>query len=275
MMFRFKYIPLIALFILFFLSACSITPSRALSRQADAMSAQRVDLQQPLPQVLLLKGMQQEKRYPLVHVYLGGDGLPWINSGSLISSDPSIVDDLVLELLADDLQPSIFMGRPCYYQNVLKHPCSARLWTSDRYGADVVQQMSLQLQRLALKYQIDSFILIGYSGGASLAMLIAQHVDSVRAVVGIAGNVDTDAWVQYHNYSPLLGSLNPAEIRLRPIPYWLLVGTEDSNVPPITYAKLQGNSAVDIIVIDGFDHRCCWRKLWPQKLEQIQQVALP
>ena len=53
--------------------------------------------------------------------------------------------------------------------------------------------------------------MIGYSGGGTLAQLVAEKFTQTRAVVTLAGNLDLAAWVQLHDYTPLGGSLNPAE----------------------------------------------------------------
>ncbi len=109
-------------------------------------------------------------------------------------------------------------------------------------------------------------VLIGYSGGGVLAMLVADRVARVDVVVTIAANLDIDAWTTLHDYSPLTASIDPAKM-----PGWRhglrqvhLVGEQDENVPPQLVRGFAAN-VPDALVQEfpGFDHRCCWIDVWP------------
>ena len=103
-------------------------------------------------------------------------------------------------------------------------------------------------------------------------MLIAQGLPETRAVVTLAGNLDVDAWVEYHHHTPLFGSLDPAkEAELNPAIYQLhLQASNDEVVPPRLAKKWlaqQTNSST--CLYPNFDHRCCWGNIWPKVLAQI------
>ena len=75
-------------------------------------------------------------------------------------------------------------------------------------------------------------VLIGYSGGGTIAWLMAARIPETTRVVTIAANLDIDEWTRIHDYSRLAGSLNPALApALTPaIEQLHFVGGRDTNV---------------------------------------------
>jgi pimeloyl-ACP methyl ester carboxylesterase len=125
---------------------------------------------------------------------------------------------------------------------------------------------------VAAQPQIREVVLIGYSGGGTVAWLMSTHVTSVTAVVTIAANLDVRAWTELHGYSPLVGSLDPAGSDRLPsrIRQWHLVGGNDRNVPPaIVAAVVARQPRAQFVEVPGFDHVCCWIERWPELLTQM------
>ena len=109
-------------------------------------------------------------------------------------------------------------------------------------------------------------VLIGYSGGGTLAWLMAARIPETTRVVTIAANLDIDEWTRIHGYSPLAGSLNPALApALTPaIEQLHYVGGRDTNVPPSVAGSFASrHPEARVIEIAEFDHRCCWIERWP------------
>ncbi len=76
-------------------------------------------------------------------------------------------------------------------------------------------------------------VLVGYSGGGALALLIADRAPAVRAVVTLAANLDLDAWTAHHRYQPLTESLDPLNTRAMPSGCEIhIAAARDSVVPP-------------------------------------------
>jgi len=215
----------------------------------------------------------QADKAALLHVYLEGDGLPW-RTRYQISWDPTPRDPLALRLMKKDPAPSVYLGRPCYDGQATSTACGAYMWTDGRYGPEVVSSMRAALAHLLARREYAGVVLIGYSGGGTLAMLLAERVPQTRAVITVAGNLDPARWARLHRYSPLRGSLNPADeppldTEIRQVHY---VGSRDRNVPPSfvrAVAREQPNAAV--VVIPRFDHRCCWEAAWPSILESFDE----
>lgn len=207
----------------------------------------------------------------VLHVYLEGDGTPWRHR-TIIMPDPTPRRPLMLGLMALDDSASVYVGRPCYNGTYAEPGCDNRLWTSDRYSERVVASMAAVVRGRAARLGARHVRLFGHSGGAALALLIAERVPAVDAVVTVAGNLDTDAWTTHHGYSPLHGSLNPA--RRPPLPHavrqWHLLGGADAVIPPMLVTRyLQGRPDAVAMSLSGYGHGCCWRAVWPDVLRAV------
>lgn len=208
-------------------------------------------------------------------VYIEHDGTPWIDA-IRVSDDPTPRTPFALELMARDTGPRLFLGRPCYFDTGRDAGCSGLMWTHRRYAPEVVQSMATALRTFLAQHPHRHVALIGYSGGGTLAWLVASHVPETSVVVTIAANLDTDAWTTLHDYSPMRGSLDPA--REPPLPasiaHVAYVGGRDANVPPaIARSFATRHPETTIVEIAEFDHRCCWIARWPQILQRATIAA--
>ncbi len=205
-----------------------------------------------------------------VHVYLDGDGMPW-QQHRWITEDPTARNPVILSLMAQDLSPAVLLGRPCYYGLNSDQLCHNRFWTSHRYSSEIVSSMVKALTNWLEKQDFNKVILIGYSGGGALAMLMAPKINRLDMVVTIASNLDIDAWTQFHDYSTLSGSLNPSEFAVSDkIKLIHLVGGQDLVVPASIIRKIaRNNNHSTFIEFPRFEHSCCWDKQWPHILEII------
>jgi len=208
---------------------------------------------------------------PRLHVYLGSDGTPW-ERGVRVAADPTPRDPLALALLARDPAPAVYLGRPCYHGLAAQAPCRPGDWTHGRYAPRIVNSMAAALRQLAPRGR--PLVLLGYSGGGVLSMLIAARVPEVVAVVTVAANLDVAEWTRLHGDEPLAGSLDPA--RAPPLPARIVqihfVGERDARVPPHlaeTVARRQPRATVRRW--PGFDHRCCWVSAWPEILAEVER----
>lgn len=214
---------------------------------------------------------------PIIHVYFDGDGSPWRNTLS-INDDPTPRQYLVLRLMSMDSTPSILIGRPCYHGFSHEPNCHPLLWTNQRYSEEVVSTMIEALNIILKKTGEPEIALIGYSGGGALAQLLAERIQKTRAVVTLAGNLDTNAWIKLHKYSPLDGSLNPAE-RL-PLPPQILqinyVGRSDSNIPKhLIESYVSKKNQGEIVILDYVDHYNGWLNFWPGILKDLNKRLAP
>jgi hypothetical protein len=214
-----------------------------------------------------------QKFHPVsvLHVYIEGDGSPWLDMRT-VSPDPTPRHPLMLHLMALDSSPSVYLGRPCYHGLATIPPCSPLLWTHERYSGKAVESMEAALNRVLMNYPDTRLVFLGHSGGGTLAMLLAGRFERTRAVVSLAGNLDTATWAEYHNYSPLTGSLNPAaqpdlDTRVLQRHY---IGALDQRVPPaITKHVMATHPGMELVEFKNFDHTCCWQQVWPAILASL------
>lgn len=206
-----------------------------------------------------------------LRVYLEGDGTPWIR-GRRVAPDPTARNPLGLRLMLQDPGRALYLARPCYHRIDASPPCHPRLWTQARYGEAVVASMAAALRPLLAEAD-GPVTLVGFSGGGTLGMLLAQRLHAVDRVVTLAANLDTTAWADLHDYSPLSASLNPAAgPPLRPQVQQLhLAGADDRRVPAALIERAAaGAGHAAVAVFAGFDHSCCWEAVWPRLLDALE-----
>ena len=243
------------------LSACA-SPSQRIDERAADLGYRRDILQGASFEHVAYFKAGQSTDTSVLHVYLEGDGTPWVRK-HVAAYDPTPRNTLMLELMALDPSPSVYMGRPCYHGLNSSKACTPDLWTAQRYSETVVTSMTAALSRSSVNYQ--ALVLLGYSGGGTLAMLLAERLPKTKVVITVAANLDTARWTALHKQQPLSGSLNPAtrpplSPRIRQMHF---AGEDDDNVPPnLVRDAIAQQSGATFKVFPNQDHRCCWRKVW-------------
>ena len=205
------------------------------------------------------------------HIYLEGDGNPW-RKGLWPNTNPNSRQQLALQLMNIDNNASVYLQRPCYgYVGIPPAPCVPALWTSARYGEAIVATLDQTLDNLQQNYGHKPLILIGHSGGGTLAMLLAQRRNDVRGVITLAGNLDPDAWTAHHNYLPLNQSLNPSRAPVLPptIFRWHFIGTKDVVIPAAISQQATVQDPLAKLRIYPFSHDDGWKKIWPAILSEL------
>lgn len=212
----------------------------------------------------------------VLHVYLEGDGRPWIGA-TRVARDPHTRRALAFDLMRLDPAPSIYLTRPCYHAVLRDDRCSPVLWTSQRYGEAVLASMAAVLRAERQARGGPDLVLIGHSGGGTLAVLLAERLPAAtRAVVTLGANLDVAAWTALHGYAPLAGSLDPA--RRPPLPSHIrqlhLAGALDHNVPPPLIASyVEARPGSELVELPGVTHAEGWRAAWPAILARLATPA--
>lgn len=212
---------------------------------------------------------------PLV-VAIEGDGRPWLTR-SRIARNPTADDPLLWNWFSQWSGQALYLGRPCYFAQSLMQtdPACAPYWyTNGRYSAGVVDSLRKALQQLAPNRPL---ILLGHSGGGTLAMLLAPKLPQACAVVTLAGNLNVDAWAKAHDYSPLAGSLDPAQEPPLParIDQWHLYSAQDRTIQATWILAEARRQHAHAIAEPASSHDRGWRPLWPQINRLLRQQVLP
>ena len=204
----------------------------------------------------------------ILHVYIEGDGSPLVHG--VASADPTPRRPLALHLLAKGPAPGLLLGRPCYHGLDDQAACASSLWTDGRYGEDVLASMEAALSRLLADQPRAAIGWIGYSGGGTLAALLAPRFAESRFLVTLAANLDTHGWAASQRIALSSDTANPADGP--PLPPSIrqrhFAGSEDTVVPSAFTARGAAGLGGALTLIQGYGHVCCWLNAWPALLAE-------
>jgi hypothetical protein len=209
-----------------------------------------------------------------INIYIEGDGLAWLNKHTK-SLNPTPVNPLMLRLAAlDDADNVIYMARPCQYSGWNgSGACPDMYWTDGRTAPEVIKSYNTALDKIKFASHTQGFNLIGYSGGAAVAALVAAARTDVLSLRTVAGNTDYAAFSAIHNVSPLGTSLDPLGVapKIAYIPQRHFVGTDDKVIPEEIFnnwKQASGNDAcVRLTIVPGATHESGWVEQWKTLLE--------
>ncbi|MBP3346160.1 MAG: hypothetical protein J6L86_03915 [Alphaproteobacteria bacterium] len=200
-------------------------------------------------------------------IYIEGDGYAFDRYGKP-TQDPTPKGTLVRELAFGDNSPNvIYLARPCQY---VKSPiCSVRHWTTARFAPEIINAEYETIKQIAGNHPV---ILIGFSGGAQIAGLVATAKPglNVKKIITIAGNLDHLSWTQYHNLPPLNESMDLESYRKQfsEVPQIHYVGNNDKVIPPVLVREFVGNDDL-VVEVDRANHNEDWEsiynKVWSER----------
>ncbi|MCL2748541.1 MAG: hypothetical protein FWE50_00510 [Alphaproteobacteria bacterium] len=188
----------------------------------------------------------------VIKIYIEGDGNAFDGWGHP-TSDPTPRDDFMQRLAFEDPSPNVvYIARPCQY---IKDPiCTETDWTTARFSKKAVDASAEVIKQIVDRRPM---ILIGFSGGAQIAGLVAVlHLEiNVKKLITIAGNLNHPEWTRMKNLPPLNQSLdlNLYKEEYNKFPQIHYVGTEDSVIPIILTAEFINNPE-RIIIIPNAKH---------------------
>jgi hypothetical protein len=207
----------------------------------------------------------------IANVYIEGDGVAWV-SKRIPSLDPTPRNPVALHLAAmDKAQNVIYMARPCQYSKLLdQQACDPKYWTSDRFSGEVIFAMNNALNEIKQRYGFKKFNLIGFSGGAAVAVLMAADRDDVLSIRTVSGNLDHNRVNAMHDVSMLSNSLDPLTVapKLANIPQDHFIGEYDQVITPAIYDSFRAaagpSTCMRSFIVKGPDHENGWAEKWPQ-----------
>jgi len=222
--------------------------------------------------VLFSNRVVRSSSQAVVWVFVEGDGNAWLRDGRA-AEDPTPIDPLALRLMTETSGPAIYVGRPCAFGTLTSDPqCTASVWTVDRYSPRVVESL---LAAVRARLPADARpVLVGYSGGGVLALQLAQRLRRSVGVVTVAANLDVAAWASHHGYTEqLTARAAPLELPRRDLLQLHLFGGRDTNAPYELAADLLAQDPnAHVRVFEQADHDCCWVQLWPEIMQEFQQL---
>lgn len=161
---------------------------------------------------------------PVTRIYIEGDGLAYITKNTP-SGDPTPRNPVGLKLAMAGGDGGLYLARPCQW--VRGDYCTNKApWTSGRFTAGVVD---VYREIVARESQGRPVELIGYSGGAWIALQVAARLENVTRVVTVAGNLMPE-WVNAQHKVSGMDVAEYPEGRLRDLPVVAYVGRQDKVV---------------------------------------------
>lgn len=213
-----------------------------------------------------------------VNIYIEGDGRVR-RTHRTIARDPTPHSTTMLQMAALDPAPQVvYLARPCQFSpDDLQTVCDSKYWTSARYSHEIVQSINEAISKIKQQTNAQSINLIGYSGGGTIAVLIAAKRNDIASIRTIAGNLDLQAMDQYHQTLPLTESLDPIAVakQVQHIPQLHFVGAKDRIVPPHIATNFRNAANLkpeQIIIVDSVDHKHGWVENWLKLLEYVPYV---
>ncbi len=219
---------------------------------------------------------QQPAADSVLTVYIEGDGQAWID-GQFPADDPTPITPVALDLALQQPGGAVaYLGRPCQYLGAGTNPaCTKQIWTDARFSEAVIVETNAALSQLKSQTKAKRLQLVGFSGGAAVALLIATRRDDVSRIITVAGNLDPHAWAKHLRLQPLAGSLDTVSVvaATQNIPQIDFVGGKDKVVPlAITEAFVKRYPVAHrpiIVTVPENGHVCCWVQQWPKLWKNI------
>ncbi|MEQ8377241.1 alpha/beta hydrolase [Parvibaculum sp.] len=258
-------------------AACSVADPAARKVEADAMAneARLLPLTIETASFDLYARIRTTGATDRLTVYIEGDGFAWKRTNE-ISADPTPLNPVALHLAAADPSPAVaWLARPCQFTGGLTaRGCADTFWTEARYGETVIAAMNEAVDELKAQTGAAKLDLVGYSGGGTVAALLALRRDDIATLRTVASPLDTDAFTSVHGVSRLSSSLNPAENApaLATLPQIHYAGEDDEIVPAEInrrfLARMGESRCTALVTLPDMDHHD-WAEIWPSLMARM------
>jgi hypothetical protein len=209
-------------------------------------------------------------------IYIEGDGLAWLNRYR-VSPNPTPANPVALKLaVLDNSRSVIYLGRPCHYVVIENEKaCDPSYWTNKRASPEVISAINTAINKIKDQSNIKNIRLVGYSGGATIAAVLAANREDIIDLRTIAGNLDINTFSEIHNISALTGSLNPVDFadKLVKIPQINFISKNDDIITHeiinsyLEKLKKYDNNlkCIKIITLNGPTHSNGWENVWSKQ----------
>lgn len=211
------------------------------------------------------------ERGGIANLYIEGDGT-YFEMPTVWQNDPTPQNPIALHMATKDKAENlIYLARPCQYSGGTD--CPKAYWNEGRFSQDVIDSYNLALDEIAKRYQIRGFHLIGYSGGAAVASLLATQRSDILSLRTVAGLLDHETFTAITGRNEFSSSLNPARSssQLKDLPQYHFIGGQDTDIPPAVLhsylEKVPATNCIQTMVVQEATHMEGWVDKWPEMLD--------
>lgn len=263
----------IFLFVSFLFIGCSSIPSveQRVNTSNELIKNKKIKKKVVDTSGFLLYSLQKVSKCEKIRVYIEGDGLSWL-SRTKISSNPTPINPLAQKLfIKDESACKIYFARPCQY--ISNEKCKKKYWTSHRYSKEVIASYNQAFEKVKKEFLNKSFEVVGFSGGGTIAVILAGTRSDISYLLTVAGNLDHKYWTQKHKITELRGSVNPVDYvkSLEKIEQLHLIGAEDKIIDDSIFnsyfSYFNDKTKVQKRVFKGFSHQKGWVENWENILK--------
>jgi len=288
----------------FFLSSLTILATVAACSQINYETAKNtatrlarpafmVDRLIPTPSFKLYAWERMHKRQAPASIYIGDDNNAWayksLKADHSLFEKTSPENPVALHLATRDLSDNVaYLARPCQFLSGddLKQ-CPEKFRYDARYSAEVIDSYHAALDEMKARYDLTSFNLIGFGGGAQIAAYLAAERTDVVSLRTVAGDLNHDFVATEHQSTPISNtSLNAINIapKLAHVPQQHFIGGADDIITPGVYHSFRQamgpSSCVRYSLVQDAGHKRGWVEKWPDLLKikpscTIQEEAPP
>lgn len=266
---RIKLLPILLISQLL-LCACQKTPPTPINQITQQASMHKAYIQTNPFKIATWQRIS--KTHDTINIYIEGDGRVR-RSRTSVTDDPTPKNALALQLATLDPTPSVvYIARPCQFSpDDLITVCDSKYWQQARYSTTVVNAIDQAINQIKTQSSAKKINLIGYSGGGTIAVLIAAKRNDIASIRTVAGNLDLLAMEKYHRSSPLNESLDPLDVaqQIKHIPQLHFVGKKDKVVPnqvAQNFCRAANMDKNQIVILENADHKTGWIENWPHLL---------
>ncbi len=267
-----KPLTLIVSLLVNIISACASYPS--IKPETEAIDGKMQLIETPSNGFVLTSFQRLQNTNAPIRIYIEGDGFAWITR-TQASNNPTPKNALALKLALQDTSPNvIYLARPCQYSLDKSPKCNLSHWTDARFSPEIIKLLNDSLNAIKSAHPQQSFELIGYSGGATIALMLAAGRDDILNVRTVAGNLSPNLVNHLHKVSEMPNAADPITIsnKTAAIPQLHFYGTDDKVVPKViaeTYLKsIIDKGCAKIIAVENTSHEYGWLEAWPALLSQ-------
>ncbi|PJE80498.1 hypothetical protein CI610_00524 [invertebrate metagenome] len=206
-----------------------------------------------------------------LRVYIEGDGNAWIRR-SRISQNPTPKNRLMHRLMLQDTKQDIaYIARPCQFIRP-SHTCVPDAWTFSRYDPVMVNTINEVIDRI-IKNKYQKIELVGFSGGATIALGLTALRNDITSIRTVAGNLDPAYVNQWHHVTPMPTAIDTLTLAntLKKIPQRHFIGKKDRIIPYEIYQHYHRNIpslCITHTIVDNASHGHGWEAHWESLLKE-------